>query len=169
MRATMARLWMIAGLAAGCASGPDIRITASGAPPAAASFGLPGDADPSAAAAVQTELQRRGWRIVERNASLQIEVLRTRRNERAGAFVTELRPEADEPWAIQPARRRWWRRESDERGLALALVDAATGERVARGEAWTSRRVDQVPDDRLVAAAVEALLTAGGAGPPEAR
>lgn len=169
MRATMTGLLMIAGLATGCASGPDIRTTATGAPPAATAFSLLGDTDPAAAAGVETELQRRGWRVVERDAPWRIEVLRTHRNERAGAFTTELRPGADEAWTIQPARRRWWRREGDERGLALALLNSATGERVARGEAWTRRPAGKVSDDRLTAAAVEALLTADAARQPEAR
>jgi len=169
MRAFMVGLLMMTGLAAGCASGPEIRVTTSGASPAATSFGWLDESDPATAAAVGTELQKRGWRILERNAAWQVEVLQTRRNQGAGAFTSEVRPEEEMSWTVQPAPRRWWQRKSDERGLTLALVDNATGERIARGEAWTLRRPDQVSDDRLAAAAVEALLSAGAVPPPEAR
>lgn len=169
MRATMVGLLLVTGLAGGCASGPEIRVTTSGASPAATSFGWLDESDPATTAAVGTELQRRGWRILERNAAWQVEVLRTRRSQGAGAFTSEVRPEEEQGWTVQPAPRRWWQRESDERGLTLTLVDTASGERIARGEAWTRRREDQLSDDRLVAAAVEALLSAGAVGQPEAR
>jgi len=169
MRATKVGLLLVTVLVAGCASGPEIRITTSGVSPAAASFGWLDEPDPATAAAVGTELEKRGWRILEPNAGWQVEVLHTRRSANAGAFTSELRPEAEESWAVQPAPRQWWQSEVDERGLTLTFLDTATGERVARGEAWTRRRVDQVPDDRLVSAAVEALLSAGAVQPPEAQ
>lgn len=146
-------------LLAGCASAPDLRVHGEGAPLTVASFAPLDDADPAAARLAASELQARGWRLAEAAPRWRLEVLYSRRNAGAGAYAAEVRPQGEVGWTIPPEPRRWWRREGEERGLALALVDPATGRRVAQGEAWTRRPLERVTDDRLAAAAVEALLS----------
>lgn len=146
-------------VASGCASGPAILVEEGGALPSAASFALLEAGDPVAAPIIRSELEAAGWRAVERDPLWRVEVLRTRRDERTGAFTSADRPETTEAWTIPPTPRRWWRTDAEERSVLVAVLDGRTGERVAWARALTRRSSDRDPDPRLATEAVVALLS----------
>lgn len=143
----------------GCAAGPEIIVESWGATPNAATFNLLGDGDPVAMAAVRSQLEASGWRFAAQSPSVLVEVSRARRNERAGAFTAETRPQPEGDWEARPAPARWWRREGERRDVVVTLIRPATGERLAAARTWTARDAGRTPDDRLTTEAIAALVS----------